>query len=235
MKSQNFWDKEYKKPEHLALSTEQSEDLEKFTRWLSRNADEGVLQGAPFAVDMGCGNGRNLLFLAREFGFEGIGYDISKEAVGQARKAAADLPVTFEVRSIADTIPVENESVDIVLDMMVSHVLNIKEREALRTEVLRVLKPGGFYFLKSFLLEEDLNAKRMLRDYPAGEVNTYMHPELKVAEHVWTIEELKNFFEPHFEIKKIEKSHKHLLHGRAFKRRSVIAYLEKPYRRFSEN
>ncbi len=231
MTSHKFWDKEYKKPEHLALSTEPAEDLEKFTRWLERHSEKGTFFGVPFAVDLGCGNGRNLIYLAKDFGFSGIGYDISKEAIGQAQKAAEGLPVTFEVKSIAEKIPAENESVDIVLDMMVSHVLNGKEREFLREEVLRVLKPGGYYLHKSFLLEEDLNAKRMLRDYPASEPDTYIHPELKVAEHVWTIPKLKEFFEPHFEIKKIEKSHRHLLHGRAFKRRSVIAYLEKPFGR----
>ncbi|MBP9709039.1 MAG: hypothetical protein KBD78_15490, partial [Oligoflexales bacterium] len=34
-----FWDSEYTNASHLKLSTEASEDLEKFTRWLARQND----------------------------------------------------------------------------------------------------------------------------------------------------------------------------------------------------
>lgn len=257
-KPKRFWNREYRKPEHLALSTEPSADLAKFTRWQERNYGREFLNPQTLVADLGCGNGRNLFFLAREFGCRGVGYDISSEAITQAKDFAAGsffqvlgkasqpktflgssekiprtlekssvAPLQFQVRALNQPIPLPDNFATLVLDMMASHVLRAKEREVLRDEIIRVLKPGGWLFFKSFLLLEDGHAKRMLRDYPGPEPNSYIHPKLQVYEHVWTIDELEDFFLGAFEIHKIEKSHKHLSHGRAFRRRTVAVYLQK--------
>jgi SAM-dependent methyltransferase len=76
-----FWDAEYKNPTHLKLSTNPSEDLEKFTRWVLRQKREDVLSPTASVLDVGCGNGRNLIFLTANFGNKGVGYDISKAAI----------------------------------------------------------------------------------------------------------------------------------------------------------
>jgi SAM-dependent methyltransferase len=212
---------------HLRLSQEPSADLTKFTRWLKRRFGEGALTRRTTILDLGCGNGRNLIYLSKTFGCRGVGIDSSAEAIWQARLKVAGLPLTFEVRSITEPLPMENGSVDFVLDMMTSHTLRVAERAGLRTEILRVLSPDGFLFLKGFLLEGDRHAERLIRQYGAGEDNSYIHPTFGVYEHVWAEDELADFFGPFFEICKLEKSHKHLLRGRAFKRRTVSAYLKK--------
>lgn len=204
-----------------------ADDLEKFTRWLERNYGGKVLNPLTRVLDLGCGNGRNLIYLAKEFGCRGGGFDLSAEAIKLAKTAAAGLPLEFTVRSLATVLPEADQSVNLVLDMMSSHVLKAAERTQLRDEIYRVLKPGGWLFFKSFLLEDDDHARRMLRQSPADEPHAYIHPELGVYEHVWTIEELDEFFSPQFELHKIEKSHKHRSHGRAFRRRTVTVYLEK--------
>ncbi|OGG51922.1 hypothetical protein A2704_00105 [Candidatus Kaiserbacteria bacterium RIFCSPHIGHO2_01_FULL_54_36b] len=224
---QAFWNKEYQTSEHLALSHEPSEDLQKFTRWLERGYKREFLNPRARVVDLGAGNGRNLIFLAEAFGMRGEGYDLSDVAIADARKHSKDLPIEYEVRSIAEPIPESDESTTLVLDMMTSHVLKKAEREALRAEILRVLRPGGWLFFKTFLAEEDLNVKRLLRDHPADEENAYIHPKLGVYEYVWTEDALHDFFSKDFEIHKVLKSHKHLLHGRAGKRRTVSVYLQK--------
>ena len=241
MKNQkDFWNQQYKKPTHLALSDVQSEDLEKFTRYLVREHRKKFLNVTTRVVDLGCGNGRNLIYLSKEFGVHGLGYDISREAIMQAQRAATTivnyssgeikkgLPVQFEVRSIAEAIPFPDSSVTIALDMMSSHVLLKAERENMRSEVLRVLRPEGWFFFKSFLLDEDLNAARLLREAPGPEEGMYIHPEIGAPEYVWTEEALRDFFEPYFTIHKIEKSYRHLhSDGSAWKRRTVSAYLQK--------
>ncbi|OHA32916.1 MAG: hypothetical protein A3A22_01355 [Candidatus Taylorbacteria bacterium RIFCSPLOWO2_01_FULL_45_34b] len=223
----NFWDKEYHDPKHLSLSTEPAEDLVKFTRWLIRDSGKSLLNPTALVLDLGSGNGRNLIYLAKEFGSRGVGYDVSGEAVSQAKKASVGLPLSFSARSIAGKIYLPNNSVSIVLDMMTSHVLRLAEREALRDEIFRVLKPGGFLFFKTFLLDEDVNAATFLREHPSDEPGSYIHPTLHSYEHVWQEDELRDFFGSSFEILKIEKSHKHLLHGKPFKRRSIMAYMRK--------
>ncbi len=143
---QGFWDGEYKDGGHLALSLNPSEDLEKFTRWLVREYGNSSLNVTSSVLDLGCGNGRNLFWLAEMFGVRGVGYDISGEAVSQAKRHATTkkLPLEYTARSIAGPIPLPDESQSLVLDMMTSHFLNASERAYLVSEVFRVLKPGGF-------------------------------------------------------------------------------------------
>ncbi len=226
----NFWNKQYKKPTHLALSNEPSEDLVKFLKWLVREHGRKYLNVTALVADLGCGNGRNLIYLSKEYGVHGVGYDTSHEALMQARArtAAEELPLVFEERSIAKPIPLEDAKVTIVLDMMSSHVLLKAEREALRDEILRILKSGGWLFFKSFLLDEDRNAERMLRESPGPEEGMYLHPEIGVPEYVWTMEAIEEFYGPYFTIHKFEKSFKHVrASGAAWKRRTVSAYLQK--------
>lgn len=224
-----FWDQEYKNADHLKLSTDHSEDLEKFTRYVIRARRGDILTAGNSVLDVGCGNGRNLIFLAREFGLTGIGYDISVSAIEQAKAASKDFTLAYTARSIAGALDVPDNSQNLVLDMMTSHFLNKKEREFLRDEVFRVLVPGGFMFMKTFLADEDLHTRRLLRDFPGKEAGAYVHPVIGVDEYVYSLETLSEFLSEKFIVHKIYKSHKHVLKGKARKRRTVSIYVEKDY------
>lgn len=230
-KKRDFWNKEYTEARSFALSDEPAEDLIKFTRFLQRKSGKEFLNVTRRALDVGCGNGRNLIYLAEEFGMHGAGYDLSSVAIEEARKSAEEkeLKLDFFVQNLADPIPLPDGSVTIALDMMASHVLKKDEREKLRDELYRVLRPGGWLLFKSFLLEEDRNAQELLREHPGPEEGMYLHPRIKVAEYVWpNVEEVEAFFEDQFTIHKIDKSFKHVTRaGKPWKRRSVVAYLEK--------
>ncbi|MDP3988978.1 MAG: class I SAM-dependent methyltransferase [bacterium] len=222
-KGRAFWNREYANASHLALSTKPSEDLIAFLRWFEREHPDELFGENATVLDVGCGNGRNLVYLADEYGVTGSGFDISREAIGQAQSDDLD----FYVGSLADPLQNEDESVDLVLDMMASHVLKKNERANLEDEIVRVLRPGGWLFMKTFLLDEDRNAKRMLRDYPADEPGSYIHPAIGIVEHVYTEKELVSFLEPDFTIHRLTRSHQHLRGGKAFKRRSMCVYAQK--------
>lgn len=227
-KKKDFWNKEYAKAEHLAMSDEPAEDLVKFTRWLERRSGCEYLNVTRRFVDIGCGNGRNAIFLSQRFGMHGLGYDSSREAIAAARSAAAGFPLQFDVRDIREPIPLPDASVTIALDMMTSHVLKQAERETLKGEVLRVLRPGGWLFFKTFLRDGDRNAEELLNEFPGPEEGMYVHPEIKKPEYVWWERDIYEFFEPHFTIHKLERSHKHInKRGGAWKRRTASVYLEK--------
>ena len=53
-------------------------------------------------------------------------------------------------------------------------------------------------------------------------------PKMGVYEYVYTESALQDFFAPYFEIHKLERSFKHMKDGRAFKRRTIAAYMQKP-------
>lgn len=222
-----FWDQEYTKAEHLALSTEASEDLEKFTRWLLRESKRSILNPLSSVADLGCGNGRNLVYLAENYGMRGIGFDSSSAAIKEARQLSGDHSLSYEVRSIAGALTIESESQMLVLDMMSSHFLKKDERTLLRDEIFRILRPGGYLFMKTFLRDGDLHTKRLIAENPAEEENAYMHPVIGVQEYVYGEEELVDFLGERFIVHKTYASHKHVSKGRALKRRTISVYAQK--------
>lgn len=228
--AEEFWNKEYmnKTGSNFTLSEEAAEDLKKFTRWLERQYKGEFFNNKSFVIDAGCGNGRNLLWMNSEFGVSGLGYDISAEAIKGAKKNASP-ELQFITQNLNQKIPIEDNKADLLIDAIASHVLNKEEREFFKSEVIRVLSTGSYYFLKSLLLDEDRHAARMIKEYgqSAGEDNSYIHPTMGIFEHVPTEEELINFYKDDFEIEKVERSHAHNVGGKANKRRYIILYLRK--------
>lgn len=226
-----FWDQEYTNAEHLQLSEEAGGDLQKFCRWLIRETKRSVLNPTMSALDLGCGNGRNLVFLAREFGMHGYGCDSSAAAIKEAKRLAEGTNLRFETRSMAGTYPdIKDNSQMLGLDMMSSHFLTAEERVLLRDEMYRMLRPGGYFFMKTFLKDGDLHTERLLSENPGPETGTYIHPVIGVAEYVYGETELIDFLSEKFIVHKSYASHKHMLKGKAWKRRTVSVYAQKdPY------
>lgn len=226
-----FWDHAYAHGGTLKLSSDASDDFEKFLRWLNRQ-DETPFDTTKQVVDLGCGNGRNLIHVARELGISGVGFDISTAAIAEANRAKHDLPLTFYARTIAGNLPLEDSSTSLALDMMSSHFLSETERTHLRDEIHRILIPGGWFFMKTFLRDGDLHSERLLKERAAKESGSYIHPVIGVSEHVYTEEELRVFLEERFIIHKVYRSHKHISHGQARKRRTISVYAQRdPYAR----
>lgn len=225
-----FWDQEYTKAEHLALSEEASGDLKKFCRWMERRDKRTLLNATTSAIDLGCGNGRNLVYLAESYGMRGIGYDSSSAAIKEAQRLGAGHKLEFQTRSMAGPLTVADETQSLALDMMSSHFLKQAERTFLRDEIHRVLKPGGFLFMKTFLKDGDLHTGRLIAENPGSEPGSYIHPVIGVQEYVYGEEELVTFLEEKFIVHKVYTSHKHVSKGRAWKRRTIAVYAEKdPY------
>ena len=229
-----FWNKEYKSSKHLTLSEDPAEDLLTFARWAIRNSEWDPFPQGGFVLDIGCGNGRNIGTMCQDYKMKGLGIDISETALQQASdKFVKSLKIPnleFRKGAVGDKLDLEDQSVDIVLDMMTMHFLNDAKRKEYIEEIARVMKPFGWMFLKTFILEGDENAKRMIREYPTPdkEHNSYIHPRMKVLEHVFTHDELVELLSPYFIVHKMIKSYKHITkEGKPFKRRTVSVYLER--------
>lgn len=230
-KAKAFWNKEYTSPKHLTMSDAPSGDLESFCNWAERNAEWPPFpQGGKF-LDIGCGNGRNAIYLSEFHGQSGVGIDISGAAIEIARKKAEEKGIKnlkFITQSFDETLPADDGSLDVVIDLMSSMSLLRLDREKLKAEVIRVLKPYGWFYFKTFVLDGDSHAKRLLLTEKGPEHNTYMHPRIGVPEHVWTIEEMHEFFGDAFTIHKMLKSYKHVTkEGKPHKRRTISVYMEK--------
>jgi ubiquinone/menaquinone biosynthesis C-methylase UbiE len=97
-------------------------------------------------LDLGCGTGRFTEALAACFDAEVVGLDPSSKMLAQARAKQHDPRVRYELGS-AESIPLPNESVDLIFISMVLHHFN--DPAAAVRECHRVLKPRTTLFLRT--------------------------------------------------------------------------------------
>ena len=159
--SKKLWDEEYEK-QNIASS---------FKGSLSHSI-KFLLQCFPHKfLDLGCGNGRNAIPLAR-MGYEVVGMDISKVALRQAsEKLKQEVPdvekcVNLVCGSMCQPLPFRDSRFDVVMDITSFDILiKAEEIECHRDEVGRVLKSGG-YFLYYDMAEDDPYALDLLAKSP---------------------------------------------------------------------
>ncbi|HYM50422.1 MAG TPA: class I SAM-dependent methyltransferase [Candidatus Limnocylindrales bacterium] len=108
----------------------------------------GEIRGS--VLDVGCGTGENVLFLA-ERGLSATGIDGAPAAIEKARaKAQArGLDAHFTVADGLD-LAVPAQPFDTVIDCGFFHVLADDERPRYLASLSRVLRPGGTLFLLGF-------------------------------------------------------------------------------------
>jgi cyclopropane fatty-acyl-phospholipid synthase-like methyltransferase len=105
-------------------------------------------------LDAGCGSGENALFLAAR-GHQVIGIDFVDEAIGMARRKAAerDLTAEFLVKD-ALTLGHWEERFTTVIDSGLFHVFSDEDRARYVAGLTHVTAPGGRLLLLCFSDEE---------------------------------------------------------------------------------
>jgi SAM-dependent methyltransferase len=116
---------------------------------LAKWVDEGLIRPGR-ALDLGCGHGRNAIFLARQ-GFSVEGVDYSQRAVDWAteRVGEAGVAVALTCRNVFD-LSLEDGAYDLVYDCGCFHHLPPHRRSTYVDLVARALKPGGWFGLSCF-------------------------------------------------------------------------------------
>ncbi|MEI8223549.1 MAG: class I SAM-dependent methyltransferase [bacterium] len=219
------WEREYQNPQFLTLGTEPLADVRDFIKWLRRKQKVDTTEFT--VLDLGCGNGKNLNYIIDLFAKQGIGYDISSTAINHAQELAGTLPVTYEVRSISDPFPLENKSIDLVLDVTASNSLSEAERAKFLKEISRVLKPGSYCFTRALCKDGDDNAKNLIKDFPGLEYDTYVLAETGITERVFSKQDFIDTYNSYFEIIELEKKSGYQRWGnQKYKRNYWLAYLK---------
>lgn len=120
--------------------------------------EKDELKRGTTVLDLGSGAGNDCFVARRGVGSEGkvIGVDFSENMLMKARKNATDLDynnVEFRQGEI-ESLPVTDASVDVVVS---NCVLNLVPDKSLAfEEIMRVLKPGGFFSVSDVVLEGEL-------------------------------------------------------------------------------
>ena len=223
----NIWDREYNNPKFVTKNDEPQADTLRFLKYLKKEQkykleDKKIL-------DLGCGTGRNSNYLA-EKGNRVIGIEVSKSALSLAKERAKDLgtEVDYRLGDIGEPYEIEDGSIDVVLDVTSSNSLNEKGRNVYLEEINRVFKKDGFIFVRALCKDGDENAKRLLKQNPGGEYDTYIIKEIGLTERVFSKEDFINTYGQYFKFLKLEKKSGYTtFDGRIYKRNYWLAYMAK--------
>lgn len=105
-------------------------------------------RGVKRILDLGCGAGANLVFLAKN-GFEVYGFDGSAEALKLAEAQLAENGLKAKLKSgdMKNALPYENGFFDAIVSVRVLNHGTISEIRKTIKNIERVLKPKGILFL----------------------------------------------------------------------------------------
>ncbi len=105
-----------------------------FAEFLRKNNFTGTI------VDIGCGNGRDINFFTN-YGFDCFGIDCLEDEIVFAKQRFPKL--NFETQNV-EKLEFDDNSVDAFFMINVIHYVD--KKKAL-SEILRTLKPGGYFFI----------------------------------------------------------------------------------------
>ncbi len=223
----NIWDKEYKNPKLVTKNDEPQADTLRFLKFLKK--EEKYIVESRIILDLGCGTGRNANYLA-ERGNKVIAIEISQTALELAKKRAKELELAVDYRlgDIGVPYEVEDNSIDIVLDVTSSNSLDEKGRAVYLSEVVRVLKSDGYFFVRALCKDGNKNVKNLLKQSPGKEYDTYVIREIGLTERVFSKDDFLKMYSQYFKILKLEKKTGYTtFNGRIYKRDYWLAYLQK--------
>lgn len=227
MSQYKVWEKEYRNPKLISNSDEPQIDFKHFIKWL-RKTKHVNLEGLR-VLDLGSGTGKNSLFLA-ERGSIVTGIELSKTAVKIAKDRAKqrDLAANFIEGDIGSKLPFAKGSFDLLLDVVSSNSLTETERANYLSEINRVLKPGGFMFVKALCKDFDKNVEKLLEKFPGKEPDTYIMPGTNLTERVFSKIDIESLYSKHFKILSLERKSSYTqFQGKPYKRNFWLLYLQK--------
>jgi SAM-dependent methyltransferase len=115
-------------------------------------------------LDIGCGPAGPLTYIAARVGCQAVGLDVSDAAISAGRARAATLGldrlITLQQADSNEPIPFTDMSFAAVISLDV--VLHLRDRNALFSEVARVLTPGGrFWFTDAGIVTGPLSSREI--------------------------------------------------------------------------
>jgi SAM-dependent methyltransferase len=148
----------------------------------------GRLPHRGLALDIGCGPGTNVRYLAG-LGLHVLGFDIAYAPLhtGARRlQAAAADPRGWLIQADVTQLPLHQAGAAYVLDLGCSHGLPPRLRPAYAREIIANLAPGGYYHLYAFDYVERpaAEAEDRYMGYHDGEVVALFGGDLEIVEIV---------------------------------------------------
>lgn len=114
--------------------------------------EDGALESCR-AIDLGCGIGENVIYLAKE-GFVATGVDISSRAIAKAYRKARNAGVSpaLITGDVTDLTGIKKKF-DLIVDNGCLHSLFSSSRLSYNRSLMRLTQPGSRYFLRCFQMD----------------------------------------------------------------------------------
>lgn len=146
--------------------------------WLSPGGPEEVdrvLDGVDVAgkrvLDIGCGCGGIALHILKKHGAAHVtGFDVEEPVIRHASERAEAMGETGRasfVQAPPGPLPFQDESFDIVFSK--DALLHVPDKDALFTEIFRVLRPGGVFAASNWMISHDGEPSQDMKAYIAAE------------------------------------------------------------------
>lgn len=197
-KQKRVWENEHENPTmfpHLA-ENEVSGGVKRFWKmFCEKNLEKG--KSRFIGLEIGCGKGRNSIWLAEQ-GATVYGFDFSRAAIKVAHNRIHEgivKNISFIEHDAMELWPFESASFDFVVDCFTSTDIEDEDgRKFVRSEIFRVLKPSGNFFLYTNSSNSEI-CKKMSEDGNfIHKKNSYFYPESDKFEKVYDLKELERCY-----------------------------------------
>lgn len=205
---QQIWKEEHKKPKFLPTLEyiEPSSGVRKFVSFLS-----GVKIMPPKKIlDIGCGKGRNAIYLAR-LGYDVYGLDYIQEAINFTKKSAKKNKLLTKIHLYTQDLgkkwPFKDNFFDLAVDCFASiDIETLKDRKKYKSELFRTLKFGGYALVMVVSTKDDIE-REFLKTNPGPEKNSTIWPGSGKFQKDYDENELREFYKE-FRIVALEEKSK---------------------------
>lgn len=195
-KKEKGWQKIFKE-KGLNVLNKVHEDLPKIVKFLKKEKAKKVL-------DLGCGSGRHVIYLA-QMGFEVFGIDDASEGINLCRVwlKKLGLKANLKVSSFFKKFPFKDNFFDAIISTWAIHHGKEKQVKFCIREIERVIKPNGFIYIAitSTFKGRPVEEKKKI------ESHTWIVTkglEKGVPHHIFTKKMVKDYFK-NFEVLDIHK------------------------------
>lgn len=188
------------------------------------------------AVDVGCGRGRNSLYLAAQ-GMQVTALDFTPNAIHELQREAAAKHLDDKIRAVIHDVtepwPVHGQEVDLVIDAFCfKHITPYELRLAYKENLLNVLGIRGHYLISFASIGDGYYGRYVPNDVAGGDEATIVDPANGIASLLFSRGKLLSFFAPELDLlAEIKQNKPSVMHGATFNRETyALLFRRRPHR-----